>query len=200
MKDVIELTPLKRQLKRLFDLVISVVVLFLIAPVIVMISVAITLDSKGPILYRFQRYSPDGNRLYIYKFRTMYVSDKDSLAKWATKNDPRITKLGAFLRRTALDELPMFISVVKGDMSIVGPRLKHEFEYERYKLVATRALSVKPGITSPTRGFPYAIHDEDILQKLYTDEADYVKNWTLWKDIKAIASTVVRGFVSSNAY
>lgn len=200
MEDIIELTPFKKLLKRAFDLMISITVLILTAPAFLLISITIKLNSKGPVFYKIQRFAPDGSRLFLRKFRTMYISDKDSMAMWAKQDDPRITKLGSFLRKTALDELPMFINVIKGDMSIVGPRTKHELEYERYKTIATSQLKIKSGITSPSRGLSYSFDNDDVMQKLYSDEVNYIKKWSLWADFKVLGNTVLRSFISSNAY
>lgn len=202
MNKFIQLSPANKLLKRAFDIGVSFLIVFLIAPVMLIVAIAIRLQGAGPVFYRMIRFASDGTEIKVYKFRTMIIEDKGSMARWATNNDPRITRLGGFLRRTALDELPMLFNVLKGDMSIVGPRVKHLYEYERYKSVANEEVKIKPGITSLKRGSYYMTDSDsdDIIQQLYTEEIEYISNWTLWNDVKAIWYTIVRGFISSNAY
>ncbi len=135
-------------MKRLFDMLISALVLFLLIPVLVLISIAIKLDSKGPVIFRQERVGYKGKSFFIYKFRSMIVDSDVNGAYFTSKNDKRVTKVGRFLRRTSLDELPQLLNVLLNDMSLVGPRPNVPAQKVEYRLEEwEKRNSVKPGIT-----------------------------------------------------
>ncbi|HMR62868.1 MAG TPA: sugar transferase [Anaerolineae bacterium] len=180
-------------LKRVLDLILVSVGLLILAPIFPLLALAIRLDSSGPIFYRQIRCGRAGKPFSIYKFRTM-VSDaeKDGKPQWATKNDQRITRVGRFMRKTRLDELPQLINVLRGEMSIIGPRperpefvkeLQQEIPYYRTRLM------VKPGLTGWAQiHYPYGNTVEDALIKLQYDFY-YLRYWSLWLDLYIIFRT-----------
>lgn len=144
--------------KRALDLVVSIALLLVAFPAMLLIAVLVKLTSKGPIIYRAQRIGLSGKRFYMFKFRSMFIDADDRLKEiwhqndhdgpvFKIKNDPRITPVGGFLRRFSLDELPQFLNVVYGEMSLVGPRALHDYEIEKFDDYARERLAVKPGIT-----------------------------------------------------
>ena len=183
-----------RFLKRIFDVVFSFFViifsLFFLFPWIVLM---IKLTSKGPVFFRQKRSGLDNNIFVCYKFRTLFVSENNNINQ-IKKNDSRVTKFGAFLRRTSLDEIPQFFNVLKGDMSVVGPRphmLIHTKEYSSIvKNYMLRHL-VKPGITGQAQVNGYrgeVKHIEDIKKRVQLD-IWYIKNWSFFLDLKLIFKT-----------
>ncbi len=188
------LSPWERGLKRFLDILVSLIVLTLGLPFFLLIALLIKLDSKGPVLYSQQRVGRGGKIFTLYKFRSM-VQDAEARTgpKWAEKDDPRITRVGRILRKLHLDEFPQFINVLKGDMSLVGPRPERPafVEQFRHKIpLYERRLNVKPGIT----GWAQVKHkyDEsltDVQEKLRYD-LFYLENMSLALDLKIILSTV----------
>lgn len=185
-------------LKRVLDITVSTIGLVLTAPLMIAIAVAIRLDSKGPIFYRAQRVGRKGRTFTCYKFRTMvenadrlkrdleHMNERDSVL-FKISNDPRITRLGAKLRKYSLDELPQFYNVLKGDMSLVGPRPPIANEVEKYDLSHLRRLDVLPGITGLWQ--VEARQDPSFDSYISLDTA-YVENWSLWLDMKILARTL----------
>ena len=202
MPQKIQLTPVQAIMKRALDVLLSIVFLVLTAPLKLVLGVATKASSQGPSIYKYRRLGPDGSEVYVYRFRTMRITDDRVILRQTTKNDPRITPVGRFMRRTALDELPAFFNVLAGHMSIVGPRPKHQAEYEYYQTIRSVIVHAKPGITSASRGYGYASAPGSIetIKLLHEQEVDYVQNWSLWLDLKIIASTINRSLFSSNAY
>ncbi|MDO9011679.1 MAG: sugar transferase [Gallionella sp.] len=199
----LRLTPTQSLSKRLLDLALSLICLVLIAPLMLMISLLVKLDGPGPILYKYRRLGTNGTELNIYRFRTMRIDLENSpILSKSTNDDPRITPFGLFLRRTALDDLPLFLNVFMGDMSIVGPRPKHVGEYEYYKSIADITIHAKSGITSLSRVAECKLYssDEETMKLLYEFEKSYIQNWSIWLDLKIIVQTIIRSFISSNAY
>lgn len=192
-------------IKRIEDILLSALALvFLIIPLLV-IAIAIKLTSKGPVLFKQDRYGLNGREIKVWKFRSMKVMENSTTVTQASKNDPRITKLGAFLRKTSLDELPQFFNVLKGDMSIVGPRphaVAHNEEYR--KLVSFYMLrhKVKPGITgwAQVNGWRGETDTTDKMEKRIEYDLEYIRNWSLWLDFKILIFTVIRSFNDKNAY
>jgi putative colanic acid biosynthesis UDP-glucose lipid carrier transferase len=185
----LKLTPLQALLKRALDVVLSAAILLFVAPLLIAVSILIKVEGPGPILYKQRRFGPDGSQVVLRKFRTMRIdADGDAIFRQATKSDSRITTMGRFLRRTALDEMPNLISILKGDMSLVGPRPKHAAEYEYYKSVATTPLHTKPGITSMSRvlGHEYGTPDAETIALLYDSDKQYIQGWSIWLDLKII--------------
>lgn len=192
-------------LKRLEDIVLSSIILTLISVPMLCIAAAIKLTSKGPVIFKQYRYGLDGKKIKVYKFRSMTTQDNGGVVKQATKNDSRITPLGAFLRKTSLDELPQFINVLQGRMSIVGPRphaVAHNEEYR--KLIEGYMLrhKVRPGITgwAQINGFRGETETINKMVKRVEYDLDYIHRWSVWLDLKIIFATVFKGFVDKNAY
>lgn len=191
--------------KRGFDVCAGFAILIMIALPMLIIAIAIKTTSKGPIFFKQIRYGLDGKPIQVWKFRSMTTMDNGNVVKQATKNDARITPLGGFLRRTSLDELPQFINVLQGQMSIVGPRphaVAHNEEYR--KLIKGYMLrhKVKPGITgwAQINGWRGETDTLDKMEKRVEYDLAYIRNWTVWLDVKIVFLTVFKGFISKNAY
>ncbi|UAW99441.1 undecaprenyl-phosphate glucose phosphotransferase [Halopseudomonas nanhaiensis] len=194
-----------RVIKRMEDVVLSSLILALIALPMLLIGLGVKLTSPGPALFRQQRYGIDGKPISVWKFRSMRVMEDGDDVVQATRGDARITRLGAFLRRTSLDELPQFVNVLLGDMSIVGPRphaVAHNEEYR--KLINGYMLrhKVKPGITgwAQVNGWRGETDTLDKMAKRIECDLDYIRHWSLWLDLKIVFMTVFKGFVNPNAY
>ena len=191
--------------KRLEDIVLSSIILLLISPVLLAISLGIKLTSKGPVIFKQYRYGLDGRKIEVWKFRSMTTMEQGNDVKQATKNDPRITPFGGFLRRTSLDELPQFINVLQGTMSIVGPRPHAVSHNEEYRQIVDRYMlrhKVKPGITgwAQINGYRGETDTLDKMEKRVEFDLDYIHHWSVWMDIKIILLTIFKGFTGSNAY
>ncbi|MFD1383505.1 undecaprenyl-phosphate glucose phosphotransferase [Rhodanobacter aciditrophus] len=205
----LSVTPMSGQarvLKRIEDLVIGSMILLLISPICIGIACAVKLTSKGPILFKQARTGANGQEVKVYKFRSMKVhQEKAGQVTQATKNDSRLTPIGGFLRRTSLDELPQFINVLQGHMSIVGPRphaLAHNEYYKDLVESYMRRHMVKPGITgwAQVNGYRGETDTLDKMKKRVEYDLWYIDNWSLWLDIKIIIATVFKGFINKNAY
>ncbi|NCP64766.1 MAG: undecaprenyl-phosphate glucose phosphotransferase [Paraglaciecola sp.] len=192
-------------LKRAEDIVLSLSILCLIAVPMLCIAAAVKITSPGPVIFRQNRYGLDGKKIVVYKFRSMSAQDNGTEVKQATKNDSRITPLGAFLRKTSLDELPQFINVLQGRMSIVGPRPHAVAHNEQYrKLIEGYMLrhKVRPGITglAQVNGLRGETETINKMVKRVEFDLDYIHRWSVWLDIKIILKTVTNGFINKNAY
>ena len=189
-------------IKRAIDIVVASVALVLLSPLMLAIAVAIKLTSRGPVLYRQERASVGGKRFQILKFRTMVVdAEKNTGAVWAVPNDPRVTRIGRFLRRTSLDELPQLINVLKGDMSIVGPRPERPVLIERFKDTIPNYMlrhTVKAGITgwAQVNGW----RGNTSLRKRVQYDLYYITHWSVWLDLQIMVMTLFRGMRHKNAY
>jgi len=169
------------------------------------IALMIKLESKGPIFFVQRRHGFNHEIIPVIKFRTMHVQEDGSDVRQASKADDRITKVGRFLRRTSLDELPQFINVVRGEMSVVGPRphaIAHNQHYASIINSYSRRHKVKPGITgwAQINGFRGETPDPKLMEKRIDHDLFYIDNWSLWLDIKIILLTPIRGFIHPNAY
>jgi exopolysaccharide biosynthesis polyprenyl glycosylphosphotransferase len=185
-------------LKRVLDITVSSIALLLLSPVMLAIAIAIRIDSEGPTFYRAHRIGRKGRTFNCYKFRTMvanadklreqlsHMNERDSVL-FKIANDPRITRVGRWLRKYSLDELPQFYNVLRGDMSLVGPRPPIAHEVEQYDLSHLRRLNVLPGITGLWQ--VEARQDPSFDSYISLDTA-YVENWSLWLDMKILARTV----------
>jgi len=194
-----------RFLKRSEDIVVSTIILLLISPILLLITISIKATSKGPIIFKQKRGGINNKEIVIYKFRSMSTQDNGSIVKQATKNDARITPIGKFLRKTSLDELPQFINVIQGKISIVGPRphaVAHDLEYGNLIPEYNQRFLVKPGITglAQINGWRGETDTLEKMQKRVDTDLNYINNWTLWLDIKIIFITIWRGFSSKNTY
>lgn len=200
------LSGANRYSKELLDRVLAFLILLGISPLLMAIAAAIKLSSPGPVIFRQTRHGGDGQPFTVYKFRTMHFRPqvRDG-ANQARRNDPRITPLGQFLRRTSLDELPQFFNVLEGTMSIVGPR-PHPVELnDLYCDQVERYMwrhKVKPGITgwAQVNGLRGETDTIDKMRKRVEYDLYYIDHWSIWFDIKIIAMTVLRGFTDRNAY
>jgi len=192
-------------LKRTEDLVFGSIILALIAVPMLLIAIGIKFSSKGPVIFKQDRYGLDGRKIKVYKFRSMLTLDNGERVEQVRKKDNRVTPFGAFLRRTSLDELPQFINVLQGRMSIVGPRphaVAHNEEYR--KLIEGYMLrhKVKPGITgwAQINGFRGETETINKMVKRVEYDLDYIHRWSVWLDVKIIVATVFKGFFNKDAY
>ena len=191
--------------KRLEDIVLSTIILALCSPLLIAIALGVKLSSPGPVFFKQDRYGLDGKKIKVWKFRSMNTMDNGHKVKQATKNDPRITSFGAFLRRTSLDELPQFINVIQGTMSIVGPRPHAVAHNEEYRAIVGRYMlrhKVKPGITgwAQINGYRGEIDTITKMEKRVEYDLAYIQRWSLLMDIKIIYLTTIRGFTDRLAY
>lgn len=195
-----------RFVKSIEDKILAFIILVLISPLLLLIAIAIKLTSKGPVFFKQKRHGWDGKIITVYKFRSMKEHQEfNGSVTQAIKKDPRITKLGAFLRRTSLDELPQFYNVLQGRMSIVGPRPHAVAHNEHYKEVVDQYMlrhKVKPGITgwAQINGWRGETDTLDKMQKRVEFDLHYIENWSLWFDLKIIFLTIFKGFVDKSAY
>lgn len=192
-------------LKRLFDLFFSIIALFLIAPLMLALAIGVKLSSPGPILFRQRRYGLDGEEIIVYKFRSMTVCEDGGQICQATRSDKRITPFGAFLRRTSLDELPQFINVLQGRMSVVGPRPHAVSHNETYRKLINGYMvrhKVKPGITgwAQVNGLRGETETLEKMKARVDHDLDYLKHWSMDMDIKIILKTILLVFKDRNAY
>jgi len=200
------ITDLRVLPKRVFDRLFAFGALTALAPLMLAIAVMVKLSSPGPVFFRQKRKGIDGNQFEIYKFRSMKVhAEVAGKVTQATRRDPRITAVGAFLRRTSLDELPQFINVLRGEMSVVGPRphaLEHDDIYKDLVKGYMHRYRIKPGITGWAQINGYRGETDRIEKMMGRVKLDlyYMQNWTFWLDIKIVVLTFWKGFVGSNAY
>lgn len=192
-------------LKRTFDIVFSIVALIIIAIPLVIISLCIKLTSEGPVLFKQRRFGLKGEEIVVWKFRSMKVMENGGEVVQATKNDSRVTKLGAFLRKTSLDELPQFINVLQGRMSVVGPRPHAVAHNELYRTKIQGYMlrhKVKPGITglAQIKGYRGETDTLDKMEGRVKYDLEYIRHWSLSLDVKIITLTVFKGFSGDNVY
>lgn len=191
--------------KRAEDLILSSLILLLVSPLMLAIAAAIKYTSAGPVLFKQRRYGLNGAVVEVWKFRSMTVCEDGNAILQATKGDARLTPLGAFLRKTSLDELPQFINVLQGSMSIVGPRphaLVHNEQYRQLIKGYMLRHKVKPGITgwAQINGWRGETDTLEKMQKRIEYDLEYIQNWSLWLDLEIIILTILRGFTGVNAY
>lgn len=184
--------------KTIIDLMVSVPAIILLSPLMFFVALAIKLDSSGPVLFVQERAGREGKSFKIYKFRTMVVdAEKQGAGVFVEENDTRITRVGRFLRQTSLDELPQLINVIKGEMSLVGPRPTLLYQVERYDERQRGRLKVKPGVTgwAQVNGRNALTWPERIELDLW-----YIANWSLWLDLKIIIKTFIVVLKKTNLY
>lgn len=201
----IPLSSLQHALKRLIDIVLASIVIIFLLPLMALIALGVKRSSPGPILFKQRRYGLNGREIIIYKFRSMKVMEDGDTISQATRNDSRTTRFGAFLRRTSLDELPQFINVLQGRMSIVGPRPHAVAHNEQYrKLISGYMLrhKVKPGITgwAQIHGLRGETDTLDKMKQRVEYDLQYLKNWSLGLDLMIIFKTALVFFQNHNAY
>ena len=187
------------------DKVLAALILLLVSPLMLAIALAIKLTSPGPVLFTQLRHGWNGEKIKVYKFRSMVVHHERGAVTQATRQDARITPLGAFLRRTSLDELPQFFNVLQGSMSIVGPRphaVQHNEHYKELVPGYMRRHKVKPGITgwAQINGFRGETDTLNKMEQRVTHDLFYIENISLWFDLKIILLTVFKGFIHQNAH
>jgi putative colanic acid biosynthesis UDP-glucose lipid carrier transferase len=192
-------------IKSIEDKVLASLILILISPIMLLVAIGVKMSSSGPVFFRQRRYGLSGESIWVWKFRSMTVCEDDAAFKQATANDKRVTKFGAFIRRTSLDELPQFINVLQGQMSIVGPRphpvkLNEEFRQLIPKYMLRHI--VKPGITgwAQINGYRGETDTLNKMEQRITYDLYYIDNWSLWFDLRIIFLTVFKGFFDKNAY
>ena len=201
------LTGVSKLSKAIEDKVFSFIILLLISPILLMLAIAIKLDSPGPVFFRQNRTGWNGKKFSIWKFRSMYAEQQavevEELQQ-AQENDPRITKVGAFIRKTSLDELPQLFNVLTGEMSLVGPRphaVQHDVSYSRRVTDYYVRHNIKPGITglAQVRGFRGETKDMDLMTKRIESDIEYINNWSVWLDIAILVRTTT-AFSGKQAY
>ena len=196
--NVVNIVPLSEThgfIKASLDYVVACLGLFFLAPLFGLIALAIKLDSPGPVFFRQRRYGQNNRVFRIYKFRTMAVAEDGEHVKQAERNDPRVTRIGRFLRSTSIDELPQLLNVLTGDMSIVGPRphaLAHDQIFEEQLDLFSRRRRVRPGLTgwAQVHGFRGETKTTDDIRSRMQHDLYYIDNWSIWLDIEIMARTV----------
>lgn len=186
--------------KRILDFMLSLVGLIVLSPIFLIIGILIKIDSKGPVFFKHKRIGKKGKEIFIYKFRTMSENAEDMIANFSEeqmkeykenyklKDDPRITKIGKFLRKTSLDELPQILNILKGELSIIGPRPIIDEELEKYGLNKDKFLSITPGLTGywQANGRSATTYEERMKMELY-----YIDNKSLKMDMKIFFKTFI---------
>ncbi|ONI39137.1 undecaprenyl-phosphate glucose phosphotransferase [Candidatus Epulonipiscium fishelsonii] len=192
----------KSMLKRAFDICFALVAILITSPLLIFSAIMVKATSKGPIIFKQERVGLNRKTFYMYKFRSMKVQTAaEEKVQWTTKNDPRKTKWGTFMRKTSIDELPQFFNVLKGDMTVVGPRPERPYFVEKLREDIPRYMikhQVRPGITgwAQVNGF----RGDTSIEERIAHDLYYIENWSFFFDIKTILLTFVSGFVNKNAY
>ena len=189
-------------IKRLMDIVGSIICIVIFSPVMLLSAILVKITSSGPLIFKQERVGLHNEKFMMYKFRTMYVQTEEEEKKgWTQKNDPRVTKVGGFLRKTSLDEFPQLFNVLKGDMSLVGPRPERPQYVEKFREEIPRYMikhQVRPGMTGWAQVNGY--RGDTSIRKRIEHDLYYIENWTLGLDIKILFLTVFKGFINKNAY
>lgn len=199
----VPLTLLHRALsKRIVDIIGSLVGIILFSPIMLIVAVLIKLSDKGPIIFAQERVGLHNKAFKMYKFRSMAVEPPQKEAKkWTTKNDPRVTAIGRFIRKTSLDELPQFFNIFMGDMSLVGPRPERPFYVEKFRDEIPHYMikhQVRPGLTGWAQVNGY--RGDTSIEKRIDHDLYYIENWSMGFDFKILFLTVFKGFINKNAY
>ena len=188
--------------KRAMDIVGSLICIVLFSPVMLITAVLIKLTSPGPLIFTQERVGLHNVPFRMYKFRSMEVQTQSEEKKgWTVKNDPRVTPVGRFIRKTSIDELPQLFNVLKGDMSLIGPRPERPQFVEKFREEIPRYMvkhQVRPGMTGWAQVNGY--RGNTSIRKRIDCDLYYIENWTVGLDIKILFLTVFRGFVNKNAY
>ncbi|MDR2925020.1 MAG: undecaprenyl-phosphate glucose phosphotransferase [Azoarcus sp.] len=198
-------TGINGLVKRTSDVALSSIILLLLSPLMLMLSIGVKLSSPGPVIFKQRRYGLDGKEILVYKFRSMTVCDDGEVVKQATKGDVRITRFGAFIRKTSLDELPQFFNVLQGRMSIVGPRPHAVAHNETYRKAIKGYMirhKVKPGITgwAQVNGYRGETETLDKMEKRIEYDLEYLRNWSLAQDLRIIFKTALVVVKDRNAW
>ncbi len=188
--------------KRFVDIVGSIAAIVIASPVMVLTAIAVKVTSPGPIIFSQERVGLHNKRFQMYKFRSMEIQKKSAEQKaWTVKNDPRITRIGRFIRKTSIDELPQLFNILKGDMSMVGPRPERPLFVEKFKEEIPRYMikhQVRPGLTGWAQVNGY--RGDTSIRKRIEFDLYYIENWTMGFDIKILFLTIFKGFINKNAY
>lgn len=188
--------------KRAMDIVGSIMAIIVSSPVMLVMCILIKLTSPGPLIYRQERVGLHNKTFWMYKFRSMEVQPEAEEKKaWTVKNDPRVTGIGKFMRRTSIDELPQFFNILRGDMSLVGPRPERPFFVEKFREEIPRYMvkhQVRPGLTGWAQVNGY--RGDTSIKKRIDCDLYYIENWSIGFDIKILFLTIFKGFVNKNAY
>ncbi len=191
-----------RLLKRTFDILFSLAAILITLPILIIVAIAIKLTSRGPIIFKQERVGLNRRKFMIYKFRSMKMMPEGaSDTQWTTENDPRRTRLGTFIRKTSLDELPQFFNVLFGHMSVVGPRPERPYFVEQFKEEIPKYMvkhHIRPGITGWAQS--NGLRGDTSIEDRIKYDIFYIENWSFLFDIKIILKTIVNGFVNKNAY
>jgi Undecaprenyl-phosphate glucose phosphotransferase len=191
-----------RILKRGFDIGFSLAAIIITLPVMLLVAAMVKMSSPGPVIFKQERVGFNRRNFFMYKFRTMKVMpEMMSNTQWTVENDPRRTKVGEFLRRTSLDELPQFFNVLLGHMSVVGPRPERPYFVEQFKEEIPKYMvkhHIRPGITGLAQS--KGLRGDTSISERVKEDIFYIENWTLLFDIKIILKTIINGFVNKNAY
>ena len=188
-------SPADSSVKRAFDCTCAALIIIALAPLLLLVALAIALDSRGPVLFRQQRTGLGGSPFRIAKFRTMRVVEDGDIIRQAQRVDPRITRVGAFLRRSSLDELPQLFNVLTGDMSLIGPRphaLAHDREFARLVETYDQRFRARPGITglAQASGLRGEIHSVDQLARRIALDNAYIDQWSFRSDLLIFIKTI----------
>jgi len=198
-------TGINKVIKRVEDVVLSSVLLFMLAPLLLTVAACVKLSSPGPVLFRQKRLGFNNNVIEVLKFRTMVVRTEEAGVPQATKDDPRVTRIGRFLRRSSIDELPQLLCVLNGDMSLVGPRPHALAHNDQYAAVIDNYLGrhrVQPGITgwAQVNGFRGETDTLDKMQSRVEHDMAYIDNWSIQLDIRILLATAFSSAAYKNAY
>ena len=198
-REIVHRKSFYQGIKRLMDIIISFMGLIFLSPVFLMIAIAIKIDSKGSIIFKHKRVGKEGKTIYLYKFRSMVENAEDMIKDFTPEqqkefkenfkleNDPRVTRVGKFLRKTSLDELPQILNILKGDLSIIGPRPVITDELDKYEYNKDKFLSVTPGLTGywAANGRSNTTYEQRMTMELY-----YIDNMSLKLDVKIFLKTI----------
>ena len=194
--------PLNKWMKRGVDIFGAIVAIILFSPVMIVTAIMIKKTSPGPLIFSQERVGLQNRPFKMYKFRSMIVQDEKKEKKgWTTKDDPRVTTVGRFIRKTSIDELPQLFNVLRGDMSLVGPRPERPQFVEKFKEEIPRYMikhQVRPGLTGWAQVNGY--RGDTSIKKRIEHDLYYIENWTLGFDFKIIFLTFFKGFINKNAY
>lgn len=188
--------------KRIIDIVGSIVAIIISSPFMLVTAIAVKITSPGPIIFSQERVGLHNKSFQMYKFRSMEIQKESAEQKaWTTRNDPRVTNIGRFIRKTSIDELPQFFNILKGDMSLVGPRPERPLFVEKFKEEIPRYMikhQVRPGLTGWAQVNGY--RGDTSIRKRIEFDLYYIENWTMGFDIKILFLTIFKGFINKNAY
>ncbi|MEE8825788.1 MAG: undecaprenyl-phosphate glucose phosphotransferase [Eubacteriales bacterium] len=188
--------------KRILDIIGSLICIVIFSPLMLVFAILVRVSSPGPVLFRQERVGLHNRKFMMYKFRSMVMQDSSKEKKaWTVRDDPRVTKVGKFMRKTSIDELPQLFNVLKGDMSLVGPRPERPYFVEKFQEEIPRYMikhQVRPGMTGWAQ--VHGLRGDTSIRKRIEYDLYYIENWTLGLDFKILFLTVFNGFVNKNAY